>query len=68
MCADPECMCFDGEVYEELDVLEKERNRLRAAIESAPHDHSCLFGAFTFAGNPFLCDCWKCEALAEPKP
>lgn len=41
--------------------LEAEIQRLRAAIEKAPHSHLC---AIHYA---YPCDCWKRDALRSPE-
>ena len=53
----------------EVDALTEERDRLRAAIESAPHGRGCVLFYSASAPawmKPGVCDCWK--ALAEVKP
>lgn len=39
-----------------------DRDRLRAAIEQAPHDKHCVYFEISPAND---CDCWKRAALAQ---
>jgi hypothetical protein len=50
-----------------LDAVFADRDRLRAAIEQAPHGRYCLGDDFLMADGKRhdACNCWKSRALAE---
>jgi len=53
-------------IYRGRSMLQAENDRLREAIENAPHHRRCAVFELCRNGNkPLPCDCWKAKALGE---
>jgi len=56
MCADSDCMCYDGETYAELESLQTKLQKYQKALEeiATPSDADAMFYAKEIARQAIL--------------